>query len=351
MKTRMSFEDIHGTEPVVANAAGIELVKLLNWYYQTASADDRVLWLQEYGKTVLKYDEREMRALTSAANDMSNTTSSLARAIMHGSTFVEAPRIVSMIKADCDDAILNASKDSEQLSSRMQLLRQKIDMEEDRKASQVYWSLEDQVDNVAENGKAHSVDVSVLNNVGLNAKQIEQLKGAFLSQIGEFRDAIRDPEGYEHLFPKKAIKFLTAVVTSLDQSRVVVKTVRRVRKIRTAKPDKIVSKIKFLNEYADMKSVPPINILSSNILYAYDTKTRYLIRAKAVDGNHLTVKGGRIIGNVLKKTLRKPDDVLQTVRHSSDRKIERVWNSLSTKETPHSGLMNSRCLLVRAMVA
>src|SRR5574337_953404 len=191
---------------------------------------------------------------------------------------------------------------------------------------------------------------TVLDNTKIDAKTIGKIKGVFLQQLTEFRVAQHDPEGYEELQPKAAFKFIGMIIEALDRNMFANRKTRKaIRKIRTSKPDKVVSKVKCLQEFSGMKSVPPINILSAKTLYAYDIKTRMLIRA-STDSNHLSVKGSRIVGSVVKKKLRKPDEVLDLVRHSTERRIERMWDELTTKSSPHSGLLNPHCLIVRALI-
>lgn len=350
MKTRMSFKDVHGTEPIVSNADGIELVKLLNWYYQTASDDDRATWLQSYAEKVLGFNKKQLKYLSLNINNISNTTSSLARAIQVGSTFVESDRVKSLIKNDCNNAVRFAVKTSKNSSERLVMSKLKSDILDDQMASDVYWSLEDQVDAVAEGAKIKHPNTSVLDNTKIDAKTIGKIKGVFLQQLTEFRVAQHDPEGYEELQPKAAFKFIGMIIEALDRNMFANRKTRKaIRKIRTSKPDKVVSKVKCLQEFSGMKSVPPINILSAKTLYAYDIKTRMLIRA-STDSNHLSVKGSRIVGSVVKKKLRKPDEVLDLVRHSTERRIERMWDELTTKSSPHSGLLNPHCLIVRALI-
>src|SRR5574337_948077 len=243
MKTRMSFKDVHGTEPIVSNADGIELVKLLNWYYQTASDDDRATWLQSYAEKVLGFNKKQLKYLSLNINNISNTTSSLARAIQVGSTFVESDRVKSLIKNDCNNAVRFAVKTSKNSSERLVMSKLKSDILDDQMASDVYWSLEDQVDAVAEGAKIKHPNTSVLDNTKIDAKTIGKIKGVFLQQLTEFRVAQHDPEGYEELQPKAAFKFIGMIIEALDRNMFANRKTRKaIRKIRTSKPDKVVSK-------------------------------------------------------------------------------------------------------------
>lgn len=347
-KKKTVFASMYGDEPVLVKAGGVELIKLFNWYHTTATPDDRVDWLQTYAKEHLDFAPRQLKVLASNSNNIPNTISSLARAFMAGTTFADKDRVVRLIKDACMAAVTMSHNDSDDDSEVDTVKKLAATIKDDRAAASVYWGLQDQVDKVVKGARAVKIDTSVLDKHWLSTKQISRVKESFLREFREFQHADKDGEGYEGLHIKAAIKFLRSIVDALDQRRAVSKVVRRTRKVRIRKPEKIVGKLKFLPILGDMKSVPVTNILSSKILYAYDTKTRDLIQFKATS-DVLAVKEGRVIGSVTKKKLRKPDDVLKIVRSSTEKRIDRLWNELTTKASDHSGLLNNRCLLVRAI--
>ena len=96
---------------------------------------------------------------------------------------------------------------------------------------------------------------------------------------------------------KKFILLVESMVTACNQQIQSVK----VKKPRTAKPVspiKLVSKLKYLKEYVELKlkSIQPTAIITNSELWTYNTKYRKLAIYKAEKGNKLTVKGTAIIG-------------------------------------------------------
>ena len=128
------------------------------------------------------------------------------------------------------------------------------------------------------------------------------------------------------------------------------------RKPRKKKPisfEKKVKNLKFKTEDVDNKlvSINPINIMGSQKLWIYNTKTRKLGLYVAKDEAGLAVKGSTIenykYGESVSKTLRKPKEVLARVLDGGKVVLRKVMGEINSKPSELSGRINKDTILLR----
>jgi hypothetical protein len=188
------------------------------------------------------------------------------------------------------------------------------------------------------------------------AKRIGEI---FVSTAEEIREALAGEdeqlvEGYSN-FTKRELKrfltFLEAIVSDCQQQVQTAKANRAPRQRKAVSPTKLVSKMKFMREFIELKlkSCKPEDIIGSTEVWVYNTKYRRVTVYKS-DGA-LSVKGTTILGFDIKDsktmTLRKPEDFFKGLAMGK-RAINAAFKKLTTKPTVPNGRVNEECVLLGA---
>jgi hypothetical protein len=189
------------------------------------------------------------------------------------------------------------------------------------------------------------------------AKRIGEM---FVPTLEEIREAIAAEdkqlvEGYSN-FTKRELKayakFLEEIIADCQQQVQTAKASRSPRKRKATSPTKVVSKMKFMREFAELnlKSCKPEDILVSSELWVYNTKYRKVQVYRAESGT-LSVKGTTILGfNVkdsISMTLRKPEEFFKGLSMGK-RALNGALKKLTTKPTTPNGRINEECVLLGA---
>jgi hypothetical protein len=169
-------------------------------------------------------------------------------------------------------------------------------------------------------------------------------------------------EGYKHLKSAKEKKdFFEFIKNIIDDCQkymnaATASKVRTVRKARVKKKvpvEKLVARVKYQKESAEYKltSVDPAALVGATEAYLFNTKYRHLIQlvASSVDG--FSIKGTTVI-NVreevsLKKTLRKPEDVLKEIGSTTKARASKVFLDLKTKAATANGRLNEETIILK----
>ena len=195
-----------------------------------------------------------------------------------------------------------------------------------------------------------------------------QVAGPIAKRIGEFfvpvakeiREAIEGDdaqlvEGYSFLNKrelKRFAEFVEGIVADCEQMVQTAKANRAPRKRKEVSPAKLVSKMKFLREFAELnlKSTSPQNIIGSSEVWFYNTKYRRVGVYKA-EGTTLSVKGTTIIGFDVKEskafTLRKPAEFFKGLSMGK-RALNNAIKPLTTKPSKPNGRINEETILLGA---
>jgi len=182
----------------------------------------------------------------------------------------------------------------------------------------------------------------------------------FAGRIPEIKEAIAGDndqivEGYSNFNKrelKKLLGFLEEIVSDCQQQIQNAKANRAPRKRKAVSPTKVVSKMKFMKEFAELKlkSCKPEDILTSTELWVYNTKYRKVTVYKS-DGGTLSVKGTTILGFDVKEsktmTLRKPEEFFKGLAMGK-RALNGAFKKLTTKPSAPNGRVNEECILLGA---
>lgn len=179
---------------------------------------------------------------------------------------------------------------------------------------------------------------------------------AFMMEVKEGKDK-QLKEGYEHLKRKEIdawIKWYNDVITDLDAYKRVKASQRKVRTKKPVSPEKLVRKLKFQKDAADLgvTSVSPKDIVGAQTLWVYNTKTRKLGRYVASTTDQvLSVKGSTILGwdpkQSVSKTLRKPAEQLKEFMGSGKVQLRTFLDKIKATEVKLNGRTNAQTILLR----
>lgn len=182
----------------------------------------------------------------------------------------------------------------------------------------------------------------------------------YVRLFNEIADAINEEdeqlvEGYSH-FNKRQLKafhkFIGQIIEDCEQMVQTAKATRAPRVRKATPPSKVVSKMKYMKEFAELnlKSCKPEDILTASELWVYNTKYRKVQVYKAEMGS-LGVKGTTIIGFSVKDsqsmTLRKPEEFFKGLSLGK-RALNAAIKKLTTKPTTPNGRVNEECVLLGA---
>jgi len=161
-------------------------------------------------------------------------------------------------------------------------------------------------------------------------------------------------EAYSYLAPKQLksyIDFLKKLQTNIVSSRSV--STRKVRTIKAKTPDKLVKKLQ-IQEKCDNPKLTSRNktdLIGANVVFVYNTKTRYMIRYFSNEG--ITVKGSTLINilptNARMKKIRKPEIVFSSLNPTNAVFMDKLWSSIKTKESLTKTRINKCCVVLSCL--
>ena len=196
---------------------------------------------------------------------------------------------------------------------------------------------------------------------GLKGNAINIFKGMIEEEYNNIKDAYDKTceqcvEAYSHISKgdkKKIMKQFETVFEDLERLRDSFKATRTPRTRKPKSSDAQVAKLQYCIEDIDAKltSIQPILIPGKAKLFVYNRKNRKLIQYVTESTAGFTVSGTSIknFDEKLSKqaTLRKPDEVLPQILNKTEKQIEKVWDTITTKINKPTGRINSDCILMR----
>jgi hypothetical protein len=230
----------------------------------------------------------------------------------------------------------------------------------DEKARELAGEIEGAIDDFILNKSPFSAKNYLLSQ-SVSAPIAKRIGDIFIKMYNELADAINEEdaqlvEGYSN-FTKRELKafhkFVGEIVDDCHQMVQTAKADRAPRKRKPQSPTKLVSKMKFMREFAELglKSVKPESIIGSTEVWYYNTKYRRVGVYKGEGGNPLSVKGTTIIGFDVKEsqqmTLRKPEEFFKGLSLGK-RALNGALKKLTTKPSAPNGRINEECILLGA---
>ena len=172
-------------------------------------------------------------------------------------------------------------------------------------------------------------------------------------------------EGYAHVTKPQAKKLATFYETLIADVNMYVdsaKVSRAPRKRKAPSKEKLIAKLKFKknDEKYRIASINPMDIIGTNELWVFNTKTRKLGKYIATntdptglkrEGSGLSVKGTTILGfneeQSIQKTLRKPDEQLKEFAKAGKVKLRKFLDEIKTTDIKLTGRINNETIILR----
>lgn len=209
-------------------------------------------------------------------------------------------------------------------------------------------------------GEPKIIDLLTQYNVQpAHMKTIAALCERKIAEFTELQDTTDSQliEAYKHLGKRQVtaiIKWWNSAVQDCNSYGVIKKAAKAPRKKKAVSPEKVVSKMQHLKEFADLKlkSVDPTTILTAQELWVYNTKTRklglYIVDQYA---GALGVKGTGILGfdaaASVQKTLRKPAEQLKEFTANGKPAAKKWFKTIKSTETKMNGRINKDMILLK----
>lgn len=200
----------------------------------------------------------------------------------------------------------------------------------------------------------------ILQQLGTKSPMAKKVAAHFkivLARLNEIVDSDEQQikEGYSNFGKvklRKYISMVSSIIDACDHVAVTAKNTKLPRKKKEKPASVVVSKMKYMREFPDLKlrSLPAEKIIGSDTIYMYDTASRKLHRYVAQDGYLLSVKGSTLCNwcpeKSGSKTLRKPAEQLKDVSSKTKRPFGTFFNSVASKLSTVSGRTNENMLIV-----
>lgn len=163
-------------------------------------------------------------------------------------------------------------------------------------------------------------------------------------------------EAYSHI-PKKninsAILFIESILNDCNTWKNNKKQIRKPRKKKQISVEKQINSLKYMKEYSKFKivSIAPDQIIGSRQLWVFNTKYNQLTCYNS--NSEFSIKGTTLqnidIENSIRKTCRKPEDILSKVLNGGKIQLRKIMSELTTKPIELNGRINEHCILLRTI--
>jgi len=163
-------------------------------------------------------------------------------------------------------------------------------------------------------------------------------------------------EGYSWLSKKQIKKlhdFYQEIISACDMLQQEGKVNRKPRAKKAVPKDKLVAKMKFkkTDEQLKLVSINPADIIGSQELWVFNTKTRKLGKYVAAAYGELRVKGTSLIGfdevKSVQKTLRKPEEQIKEFKAAGKVALRKFLEDIKAVDIKLNGRINEDTVLLK----
>lgn len=361
VKARGKFTDEKylGPEPDLSGKyTMVDLIKAYNWYNYFYQADEAKGFVLSYlrsqnaSKTILKNLSRVEghRLLNIGWN---------CRILENGGKLPDdiLQSMWKKIKVLSDNVSPEIVDDEPQPQKVVVSIQERIA----NKASDIIGELEGEIDEFIMTGKSSFDPAKFMRDNDIKPQIAQRIADYYRPLYAELFDAAQGKdaqlkEGYAHLKKSKLktyTEFVKSLIAAAEARIVVVKAIRKPRKKKEKPATIIVSKMKYQVENTELniKSVKPTDILTSQQLWAFNTKTRMLAVYNAMGPAGLNVKGSTLTGfdektSIVKK-LRKPQEQVKALIAAGKVNLRKYMDGIKSVAKPANGRINNDTILVR----
>jgi hypothetical protein len=160
---------------------------------------------------------------------------------------------------------------------------------------------------------------------------------------------------YKAVDYRRMFAFIDAILADIAQYRGVKQATKKLKVKRAPNKEKLVAKLKYAKNHAELKliSINPADIIGTQSLWVYNTKTRKLGTYYATDESGLSIRGTSIVGFSetlsVSKTLRKPAEQIAEFQKSSKPQLRKFLSNIRATETVLNGRINDDIVLLKVV--
>lgn len=343
-----------------------KLMRSLNWYAHTQDKKKSAEWLAAF------LERNPRRAKLAAAVRRGD--------VWPGSTIgfaLRAGRVGLELRFNTLRTIFKHIKEAERAKDTISGLAPQVEVKEEKKqtfniqerlaekTAECAGELEGRFDDfiTTQEFKGEPKSIELLTQFNVQPAHVKTIVALAEHRIREYEEvaAGKDPqlaEAYKHYGKRQltaVIKWWTQVIADCNSYGVIKKANKTPRKKKAVSPEKMVSKLKFMKEFAELKlkSIEATQILTAQELWVYNTKTRKLgIYIADQYAGALGVKNSAITGfdaaASVQKTMRKPKDQLKEFSANGKPAAKKWFKGVRSVETKLNGRVSADIILLKA---
>lgn len=338
----------YGPEPTDISIKGF--AEALNWYNYMYEPEETRPWLFDYLKK-FEYSKSDVAAIRKLPKyKVTKTLCSVARILLNGNQLPE--KNMEYFNNTLNELISAGHQQKEKLED--DTTEKVVVSIQDRvraKANQLLTECEEAIDqdprlNIYEWLKGKEA----------NSQAATMIRDFYAKWLPDFEEDEFDTR-QQKKFRAEQKKYWEAFVADCDRY-IGNKKVTKVRKPREKKQRSaidLVKGLKFQKEFPPLKivSVTPTDVIGSQQVWAYNTKTRKLTRYDASGPSGIQVKGTTLIGydveTSLTKSLRKPDITIPSLLKAGKVLLRKFMDDIKTNPSIPSGRINTDTILLRVI--
>lgn len=221
-------------------------------------------------------------------------------------------------------------------------------------------AIEEAIDDFVTKKKTSFVPLDYIKSKEIPAPVSKKIGDYYSKVLKELQEALigndeQLVEGYSNFTKtqlKKFITFIESIVTACNQQVVSLK-VRAPRKKKPLSPIKIVAKVKYAKEHAELnlKSIQPTSMVDSTEIWTYNIKYRKLAVYKSEGNSKLSIKGTSILGFDVSESkqvmLRKPNEFFKDMKIGK-KALCIGLKDIKTKTVTPNGRLNEETIILGA---
>ena len=364
---RKSMSSVSEVEPIWGHYnSDNQLALLLNWYSYNKTQDDAKKYIVSYLKSK-KYSKGDIQKLSSTKERVNTSIAWICRIILNGADNIsslygdridsEIDRLLSIKNNVVDTEVVKVVKNRPSVQENMhnQLCEY---------IGEINSHVDDILSKIIKNKDVKFSLKQWLTSNSVSAIQTKKIKEYFSdSVLPELHEAASNKceqlkEGYSFLTKKQLKKYIATIESFIEDCQENESIRKRIAKINrkprniTKNPLKQVSKLKYLKEHEDLKSIAPTRIIGANALVLYNPSNRTVYWYKCDNNHGLGIKGSTLLNydetSSICKTVRKPEELIKVLLESGKVSVRKAIEGLTTKEKALSGRINSKMIILRA---
>jgi len=367
---RKSIEDIHlGPEPIFFDVVipdedfTVVWTKAAHWYNYFLGPKDYQASILQYAVEVLGYTTDQANTLKKLPDwKLNQGISTICKLWTRG---LNTPKYEERVKELIAEKMLLAAEVVESNRAKLKAKAPAPSIQDRMKAKMyetIYTDWDIVVDGWIEGEFDNTIDTYTL-------FKTYNLKGATMTMFGDLvrfeYECVSDAynktceqavEAYAHVTKgnlKKMLNLMDGIFSDLERLKQGAKAARLPRAKKVKASDQQVKSLNYLIEDIDSKlvSINPVMIPTNNRLFVYNVKTRKLSMYMSDSTKGFEVRGSTVYNwnEEFSKitTLRKPDEILPQILGKTERQLDNLWDTFTTKIGVPNGRINNDCILVR----